>query len=243
MAVGFGKGRDKEDHCHREQRHHEPEVLLGAHDVRQVKGTRHQQYGDDDEAHGDLVRHHLRCRTQRAEEGIARIGRPAGHQDAIDPQRRDGEQVKDADVDVGQHQAIAEGDHGPGDQRHNKGHAGRGDENNAVGTGWYDRFLDEQLQPVGDRLQQPEWADDVGPATKVHGTDDLALDIGQIGHRQKHRRDDDDDLDDDPGRRPDVSVPQLGPKLQPRISHRFRSFSLYRRPTVRCMRPWSPRPG
>ncbi len=78
-------------------------VRLRVDDGRQVERTDQQQHGDDHEADGDFVGDHLRRRAQRAEERILRVRRPAAHDDAVDAERRDREDVEDADVEVGDH--------------------------------------------------------------------------------------------------------------------------------------------
>ena len=80
--------------------------LLRQHDVGEVERADAEQHGDDDEADRDFVGHHLRGRAQRAEERIFRVRRPAAHDDAIDLERGDGEDVEDADIDVGDRPAL-----------------------------------------------------------------------------------------------------------------------------------------
>jgi hypothetical protein len=48
-----------------------------------------------------------------------------------------------------------------------------------------DDFLEQQLQHVGDRLQQTSGADAVRPETHVHPADELAFPQGQVGHAQQ----------------------------------------------------------
>ena len=151
---------------------------------RQVERADAQQHGDDDEADGDLVGDHLRRRAQRAEEGVFRVGRPARHDDAVDAERRDREQIEDADIDVGEHHAGVERDHRPGDQRQDEGDHRRQDEHDPVGAGRDDGFLEQQLEAVGDRLQQAERADHVRALAQLHGRDDLALGIASGRRRQ-----------------------------------------------------------
>jgi hypothetical protein len=55
----------------------------------------------------------------------------------------------------------------------------------AVGN---DGFLKEDLQTVGEGLQQAERAHHVGTATQRHGGPDLAVDIDDHGHREHHRQ-------------------------------------------------------
>ena len=76
------------------------------------------------EADRDLVGHHLRGRAQRAEEGVFRVRGPAAHDDAVDAERGDGEEVEDADIEVGDDPAapavLVERDHRPGRQRQHR---------------------------------------------------------------------------------------------------------------------------
>src|SRR5690606_34048598 len=144
--------------------------------------------------------------------GVFRIARPSRHDDAVDAERRDGEEIEDADIDVGNDDLAAvpsaERNHGPTDQRQNEGQQGREDEHHPVGAGGDPRFLEDQLHAVGDRLQQPEGTDDVGAAPKLYGRDHLALGIGEIGHHQHDRYNDGHDLDDQDDRRPRIDVPE-----------------------------------
>ena len=55
--------------------------------------------------------------------------------------------------------------------------------------------LTQQLEPVGDRLQQPERADDVRPLAQLRIGQHLALGIGVVGDRQQQRHDDRQDLE------------------------------------------------
>ena len=73
-------------------------AATAANAARHVDGVGQQDDGDDHEADGDLVGHHLRRRAQAAEEGVLRVRSPAAHDDAVHAQRTDREDVKDADV-------------------------------------------------------------------------------------------------------------------------------------------------
>ena len=129
--------------------HDVPDVPLRPDDVGKVERARGDQHAEDDEADRDLVAHHLRRGAQGAEEGVARVRRPAGHDHAVDAERADREQVEDADVDVRQHHAGAERDHRPADQRQDEGHHRRQQEHDLVGAGRDHRLLEEQLEAVG----------------------------------------------------------------------------------------------
>ena len=137
-------------------------VVLRQHDVGEVERADAEQHGDDDEADRDLVGHHLRGRAQRAEERIFRVRRPAAHDDAVDLERGDGEDVEDADIDVGDRPARVDRDHRPGRDRQHRRDQRRQQEHALVGAGRDDRLLEDELQQVGEGLQQaprgrPRW--------------------------------------------------------------------------------------
>ena len=73
---------------------------------RQVERARAEQHGDDDKADRDFVGDHLRGRAQRAQERIFRVRGPAAHDDAVDAERRDREDIENADIDVGDDPAV-----------------------------------------------------------------------------------------------------------------------------------------
>ena len=170
-----------------------------------------QQHGDDDEAHRDLVGHHLRRRAQRTQEGITRVGGPAGHDDAIDTERGDREQVQDADIDIGEREPGADRDHRPRNEAEDEGQHRRSEEHDLVGAGRQDGFLEEQLDGVGEGLQEAEGADHVGAHPQVHGRHNLALEIGEVGDGEQQRHQNGQDLRDDNDRRKGRSRPRNQP--------------------------------
>ena len=184
-----------------------------------------QQHGDDDEADRDLVGHHLRGRAQRAEERVLRVRRPAAHDDAVDAERGDGEQIEHADVEVGDHPAapavLVERDHRPGRQRQHRGHQRRQQEHALVGAGRDQRLLEHELQQVGERLQQAERPHHVGAAAQLHRRPHLAVhqqqegDDDEQGDQQHHA------LEHHHQQRPQIGLPDLRPG--PGASHAFRS--------------------
>ena len=137
----------------------------------------HEQHGDDDEADRDFVGHHLRRRAQRREERIFRVRRPARHDDAVDHQRGDREDVEDADIDVGDHPAGIDRDHRPGGERQHAGDQRRQQEHALVGAGRDDRLLEHELEQVGEGLQQPPGPDHVRAAPHLHRRPDLAVGV------------------------------------------------------------------
>src|SRR5207244_10922573 len=65
-----------------------------------------------------------------------------------------------------------------------------------------DDLLEDELEDVGERLQQPERPHAIGPDTDLHPADDLALRERQIRNREDQRHDDGDDLSERPYQRP-----------------------------------------
>ena len=197
-AVGFRHAGDEIDHEQRQQRQPEPvqqAALLGLHDVAQVQAAAGHQHADQREAHGDFIGDDLRGGTHRAEKGVFGIGRPAGDDHAVHAHRGQRQDVEQAGVDVGQHQAVGERNHRPGRQGRRDGQHRGEHEQEAVGIGRDDDFLHQQLQGIGDRLQPAARPDAVRPDAHLHVADDLALGKGQVGHAQHQRHQDHDDLD------------------------------------------------
>ena len=198
-------------------------VSLRVDDVGHVERADAQQHGDDHEADRDLVGHHLRGRPERAEEGILRVGGPAAHDHAVDAERGDGEQVENADIEVGDHPAapavLVHRDHRPCRQRQHRGNDRRQQEHALVGAGRDQRLLEHELEQVGERLQQAERPHHVGAAAHLHRRPHLAIHQQQKGdadeqhHQQQHA----------PERhhqqRPQKALPNLRPG--PSVSHAF----------------------
>ena len=163
-------------------------------DVGQVHRTDQQQHGDDDEADRDFVAHHLRRRAQAAEERILRVRRPAAHDDAVDAERGDREQVEHADIEVGDHPARRDRDHRPADEGQRERQERRQQEHRLVGAGRDDDFLEHELEEVREGLQQAERADDVGALAQLHRRPDLAVEQQQEGERHQQDHDEGEDL-------------------------------------------------
>jgi hypothetical protein len=149
--------------------------VLRLDDRREIERADAEQHGDDHEADRDLVGDHLRRRAQRAEERVLRVRSPTAHDDAVHAERGDREDVEDADIDVGDRPAFRDRDHRPGRQREHAGDQRRQQEHALVGARRDDRLLEDELQQVGEALQQAEGADHVRAAAQLHRRPDLAV--------------------------------------------------------------------
>ena len=160
------------------------------------------QHADEREAHRDFVADDLRGGAQATEERVLRVRCPAGEDDAVHAHRRHREDVEQAGVDVRQHPRVGERNHRPRRERGSKRQHRRDKEQRAARTGRDDDLLEQHLQHVGERLQQSERADAIGPDAHLHPADYLPLGVGQVRDGQDQRNGDHDDLDERPHGQP-----------------------------------------
>ena len=220
-AVGFGHARDEVDDEQGEQREKEEfekSIITGLRvdDAAEVHGAGGDQHADQGKTHGDFVADDLRGRTQRAQDGVLGVGRPAGQDDAVHAHRRQREQDQQSGVDVGQHHGIVKRD----DRPRGKCRCQRQDRREFVqewtGVGRNDQFLEQHLEHVGEGLDPADAedaADELGSVAYVHPTNDLALGQHVEGHRDDHRQRDGEDLD----HRPDQQADRA--ELQEEVAH------------------------
>ena len=140
-----------------------PWPFCASDDLREIERAGVEHDGDQHEADRDFVAHHLRGRAKRREEGIFGVGRPAGDDHAVNAERARREDVEQADIDVGEHHARLERDHRPDDQRDGEGDDRRDQEQALVRAGRDDGLLEEDLQAVGEALQQAPGPTTFGP--------------------------------------------------------------------------------
>ena len=164
---------------------------------RRLKRLGAEDDADQREAKGELVADHLRGGAEAAEERELVVRRPAGERDAVDADRRDAEDDEQADVEVGDVEHLdadavycdrlhaAEGDDGDGDERAGKRDDGSDDEERAFGGDGHEVFLEEELDAVGERLQQAEGADAGGSPAVLDAAEDLALQQHRVGDRRQ----------------------------------------------------------
>ena len=239
MTVCLGEHRNEKYNKHRQQWQPVPgpetAALLGHNNIGQVQGPDAHQHRDYHETNGDFVRHHLCRRAQRSEKGVFRIARPARHDNAVDTERRDREQVENADIDIRQHPAGIEWDDCPGDQAQDKGQHRREDKHDPVGARRNDRFLEQQFHAVGDRLKQTERANDIGAFAELHRRNYLAFGERQISNCAEQRQDNQQNLANDDDTGPEIYTPEF--------SHRCLSFRSRHSQTSRYRPPSSRTPG
>jgi hypothetical protein len=218
--------------------------VLRRHDAPKVHRAGRDDDADDDQAQRDLVGNHLRRRPQRPQEGVFRVRRPAAHDHAVNLKRGDGEDEQDRHVDVGQHPALIEGDHRPGQDRQHEGQHRRQEEHRAVDARRNDDFLHHIFQRIGHRLQQAERPHHVRPLAHLHRGPDLAVAIDQEQQADHHEGHDQQALRRDQDRRSQGRVknsPSCPVPLTPSVCPvpRNRAPSLRRRS---CASPRAGRP-
>ena len=211
-AVGLGEAGQHEDQEADELRDDEPDVALGVDDVDEGERAAHDDRAEQRQAHRDLVGDQLRGAAHRAEQAVFGARGPAAEQHAVEGDRADGEEVEDPDRDVDPVEADAVLDVAPGDDRQRED-AGEDRQQRPEHEQRRDRvgrpegLLAEQLADVGERLQDAEGADPVGPVAVLEAADQLPLDHRHHRQDREDHAEDHQRLDDhDPGRFDELRV-------------------------------------
>src|SRR5512143_2109260 len=196
QAPDLGRPGDEEDGEPGALRHGEPKALLGQDDLAQVEGAGDHDHAHEREAHEHLVAHHLGGRPQPAEERVFVVRRPGAEDDAVDRERRHGQKEEQADVQIDDREARGEGDDGEGHQD-GRDDDGRGqDEDRPVGERRHPVFLEEELDHIGQHLEDAEGADPVGAIALLPEAEQAALQPDEArGDPQRHGQDADDGQD------------------------------------------------
>ena len=186
-------------------------VGLRLHDVDERERARHQDHAEHAERERDLVGDELRAGAHRAEERELRVGRPAAEDEAVDAERADREDQEQRDREVG-HVAVdlvagdlparPPRDHRERAERRERGQERREDVEHVDRGGGEEALLADQLDEVGDRLQEPVGAGAVRAVAQLHPPHHLALGERQVREADEDEVDDDERLDrgDPPGR-------------------------------------------
>ena len=101
-------------------------------------------------------------------------------------------------------QPSADRDDRPGRERQRRRHQRRQQEHALVGAGRDDRLLEDELQQVGEGLQQAPGTDHVRAAAQLHRRPDLAVGIEDVGDEDQQDDEQHDRLQQDDQRRQDV---------------------------------------
>ena len=202
-AIGFrhhGDRKNKErDQPQREELEGKPDMLglLRLHDSDHAQGADaffikagHQDRGNYRQAHRDFVGNHLRAGAQRAHQRVVGVGRPSRHDHAEHAQRRNAQHEQHADIHVGDGVRGAEGHNNKDGECGDHDDQRRDPEDERVGLGRHDVFLDQKLERVGDGLQQAVGADSHGAQANLHVRQNFPLQPvhGDHGHRESAER-------------------------------------------------------
>ncbi len=180
-----------------------------ADDLRQVERAAQDDDTEDAQRERDLVRDELRARAHRAEDRELRLRGPAADDEAVDADRAEREDrtgrtdVRDLTVDVPTVHRPA----GPKRDEGEGGDRGEGRDDRREDVRQVDRrlrgerLLADELEEVGDRLEEPELAGAVRSVTELHPPHQLPLDQRQVREEPEEDVDDDHRLDqrDPPG--------------------------------------------
>ena len=181
---------------------------LAVDDVAQAERLRAENNADQREAKREFVADHLRGSAEAAEQGELVVRRPARERDAVDADRRDAEDDKQADVEVGDIEHLdadpvhrdrcipPKGTTAMEIKRAGQRDDRRDDKQRALGGDRHEVFLEEELDAVGQRLQQAERADARGSPAILDAAQDLALEQHRVGDRRQRDDQDDHDLED-----------------------------------------------
>ena len=152
-AVGFRQDADEEEREHQPQPAPFPERTGLLHQRDQAEAAGQDQDADQEDAHRQLVRDHLRGGAQRAEQGIVVVAAPAGQDDAIALDAGDGENPQETDADVGDGgHALGHGNDGPNDEGGNQRQNRRKHVDWLVHAVRDDLFLEDGFDRVGNGL-------------------------------------------------------------------------------------------
>ena len=144
----------------------EPAARLRIDDVAERHRVGEHQHRGERHAVRQLVADHLRRRSKRAQERVLAVRAPAGEHDAVHPHRRHGEHPEHGDVHVGdaeRNRSIQQSEerrlgakwhHGKRHERRGRRDDRRQREEHLVGRLRPQVLLHDQLDDVGQRLQQ-----------------------------------------------------------------------------------------
>jgi len=133
------------------------------HNFVEGKAAADHDHTDNGQAHGQLIADQLGRGAQAAQQGVLAPGAPPRQHQPIHPHRREGQDIQQADVDIGHLQLHrmsgdlqirSKGNHREGHKGGNHGDHRRQEVNGSVHVVRDDILLEQELEAVGHRLQE-----------------------------------------------------------------------------------------
>ena len=186
--AGHLRQRGDQEHQRRQRgRGPEPETALGRDNSRKAHRAA-EHYRDQHRQHRrHRVGYQLRHRPERAEQREFVVGGPAGHED---PEGREGSrrgEIQHPHVQVHAVGGCGQRDHRPQPDHSDHRQDRRDVEEDPVRPRRNHVLLEDQLEHVRDRLEQPVRADTVGPDPVLHAGDGLAFEPDQENDEHQSR--------------------------------------------------------
>jgi hypothetical protein len=158
----------------------------------------HQDGRNHGQSHRDLVRHHLRARTQRPNQWVVRVRRPSRHHHSQHAQRRNSQHEQDSDVHVADRLRGSEWNDGVNRKRGQQPNEWSDPEDEFVSLCRDDVFLQQQLERIGKRLQQSVRPDSHWPDANLEVGQGLTLDPVHGNHCDRDAREDQENVNQRP---------------------------------------------
>ena len=195
-AIGLRRGGDQ---VYRERHDHEAIIAedepdsarsLRLDDALHAERAGHHHARKQGEGQRHFVAHQLRRAAQRAEQRIVAVRCPAAQNNPQDAHRRHRGYHQQSDVYVRYIDGLGERQHHKGGEGRDGGEARREPENRLVGIRRDDVFLEQQLERVGDGLQQAVRSHPHGAQAHLEIGQDLPFHQHDVAGHQGEQRDD-----------------------------------------------------
>ena len=152
------------------------------HDVDRAQRVGHHHHRQHSQGQGDFVANRLGCSPQAAQQRIFVVARVAAHQQADRLNAAEGHPEENSHPNIADQQVLAEGHDQPGqDHWHDHQHRSQG-EQQAIGPCRDDVLFDQQLQAIGQGLQDAQGTGVFRADALLHSSGNLALQP----HRHQH---------------------------------------------------------
>jgi hypothetical protein len=192
----------------------EPIVGLGGGHGFEVEGADGDEDAHEGDGEGDFVGEHLGGGAKAAEEGVFGTGGPSAEDDAVGGEAGHRQDDENADGDIGDHEGEVDGkgpeaedggagleDAPPGDDGvadHGGGEDGDGgeDEEEFVGVGGDEFFLEDELHAVDDGLEEALGPGAVGADAVLDPSSGFAFEEDEVRDQAKHHLLNDDGEND-----------------------------------------------